>query len=83
MLQRLVAVLGVFCTIGVDALMFQSKAVTSQWDTWAMIENGTYYAYYLITEYSPGEGFGVATSSDGVHWQGRRVETRHLALSSL
>ena len=25
------------------------------------------YAYYLITEVSPGEGFGVATSTDGQH----------------
>ena len=48
--------------------MFQSHAVTSQWDTWAFVENNTYYAYYLITEHSPGEGFGVATSADGVHW---------------
>lgn len=28
-------------------------------------ENGTHYAYYLITEHSPGEGFGVATSPNG------------------
>ena len=48
--------------------MFQSKAVSSQWDTWAFVENGTYYAYYLVTEFSPGEGFGVATSPDGQHW---------------
>ena len=34
----------------------------------AFVENETYYAYYLITEHSPGEGFGVATSSDGQHW---------------
>ena len=27
-----------------------------------------YYAYYLITESSPGEGFGVASSVDGQHW---------------
>jgi hypothetical protein len=46
-------------------LMFQSHAVSSQWDTWAFVENGTYYAYYLVTEHSPGEGFGVATSPDG------------------
>ena len=49
-------------------LMFQSTAVSSQWDTWAFVENGTYYVYYLVTEYSPGEGFGVATSPDGQHW---------------
>ena len=49
-------------------MMFQSYAVTSQWDTWAFVENSTYYAYYLVTEHSPGEGFGVATSPDGQHW---------------
>ena len=50
------------------ALMFHSTAVTKQWDTWGFVENGTWYAYYLITEQSPGEGFGVATSTDAVHW---------------
>jgi hypothetical protein len=49
-------------------LVLQSYAVTSQWDTWAFVENRTYYAYYLVTEHSPGEGFGVATSPDGQHW---------------
>ena len=53
---------------GVSALMFHSTAVSKQWDTWAFVENGTWYAYYLITEVSPGEGFGVATSTDAVHW---------------
>ena len=53
---------------GCSGLMFHSTAVTKQWDTWAFVENGTWYAYYLITEVSYGEGFGVATSSDGVHW---------------
>jgi hypothetical protein len=45
-----------------DGLMFKSG---DTWDTWAFVENGTYYAYYLITEESPGEGFGVATSPNG------------------
>lgn len=37
-----------------------------------MQENGTYYAYYLITERSPGEGFGVATSPTGAgNWTDR------------
>mmetsp|Transcript_35342 Transcript_35342/g.92425 ORF Transcript_35342/g.92425 Transcript_35342/m.92425 type:complete len:644 (+) Transcript_35342:71-2002(+) len=49
-----------------ETLMFQSDAVSSQWDTWAFMENGTYYAFYLVTEHSPGEGFGVATSANGV-----------------
>ena len=29
---------------GADALMFQSQSVSSQWDTWAFAENGTFYA---------------------------------------
>jgi len=52
----------------VDALMFHSKEVTKEWDTWVFVENGTFYAYYLVTEVSFGEGFGVGVSSDGVHW---------------
>ena len=51
-----------------SGLMFRSHNVTSQWDTWAFVENGTYYVYYLVTEHSPGEGFGVATSPNGQHW---------------
>ena len=31
-----------------DGLMFKSDRVTKQWDTWAFVENGTYYAYYLV-----------------------------------
>jgi hypothetical protein len=55
MLRR--ALLGLLLRGGtpVVGLMFQSTAVSSQWDTWAFAENGTYYAYYLITEHSPGE----------------------------
>jgi hypothetical protein len=46
--------------------MFRSHAVSNQWDTWAFVENGTFYAFYLVTgDGSPGEGFGVATSSNG------------------
>jgi len=48
--------------------MFHSKVVTKQWDTWAFVENGTFYAYYLVTEVSYGEGFGCASSPDGQHW---------------
>eukprot|EP00947_MAST-08B_sp_MAST-8B-sp1_P000874 g874.t1 len=51
--------------------MFHSKNVSKQWDTWVYVENGTYYAYYLVTEVSYGEGFGVGTSTDGVHWVDR------------
>ena len=50
------------------ALMFASDVVSKQWDTWGFYENATFYAYYLVTEVSYGEGFGVATSPDGQHW---------------
>ena len=51
-----------------SGLMFASKAVSKQWDTWAFVENGTWFSYYLVTEVSYGEGFGCASSRDGVHW---------------
>lgn len=35
---------------GCNGLMFHSEAVTKEWDTWVFVENGTYYAYYLVTE---------------------------------
>jgi len=50
-------------------MIFKSDIVEAQWDTWCYYHDGTYYLYYLITERSPGEGFGVATSEDGVHWE--------------
>ena len=50
-------------------MLFRSELIASQWDTWCYFHAGTYYLYYLITESSPGEGFGVATSEDGVHWK--------------
>jgi hypothetical protein len=53
-----------------DGMVFKSDTVTGQWDTWCYYHDGTYYLYYLITE-KTGEGFGVATSKDGVHWKDR------------
>ena len=50
-------------------MIFRSETVDAQWDTWCYYHDGQYYLYYLITENSPGEGFGVATSTDGVHWE--------------
>ena len=50
-------------------MIFRSDFVNAQWDTWCFYDIDTYYLYYLITEKSPGEGFGVATSSDGIHWK--------------
>jgi len=49
-------------------MIFKSDKVLAHWDTWTYYHEGTYYLYYLITERSAGEGFGVATSKDGVHW---------------
>ena len=49
-------------------MIFKSEQVAAQWDTWCYHHADTYYLYYLITESSAGEGFGVATSTDGVHW---------------
>lgn len=49
-------------------MIFRSGHASAQWDTWCYFYNETYYLYYLITEHSPGEGFGVAMSTDGVHW---------------
>ena len=51
-------------------MVFKSDTVTAQWDTWCYHHDGTYYLYYLVTEHT-GEGFGVATSKDGVHWKDR------------
>ena len=55
--------------------MFRSYLVPDQWDTWAYYntENNLYYAYYLIRDaeqpnYYKGEGFGLAISTDTVHW---------------
>lgn len=43
------------------------------WDTWVYYYNGVYYAYYLITDISPGEGFGVAVSTDGIHFEDKGI----------
>lgn len=50
-------------------MIFRSESVRTTWDTWMYYANDTYYLYYLITETSPGEGFGVAVSKDGVHFK--------------
>jgi hypothetical protein len=52
-----------------QAIVFKSEVVRANWDNWCYYHNGTYYLYYLITEHSGGEGFGVASCSDGVHWR--------------
>ena len=55
-------------TTEAHAMIFKSEVVSAQWDNWCYYHEGVYYLYYLITEHSGGEGFGVATSRDGVHW---------------
>ena len=47
-------------------MIFNSKKYNATWDTWMYYHDNTFYLYYLITENSPGEGFGVATSKDGI-----------------
>ncbi len=49
-------------------MIFKSQQVTDQWDTWCFHHDGTYFLYYLISGDRLGEGFGVATSVDGVHY---------------
>lgn len=55
-------------------MLFRSKRVDAAWDTWMYYADGTYYLYYLITDISPGEGFGVAVSRDGVHFQDHGIQ---------
>jgi hypothetical protein len=52
-------------------MFFSSELVGAHWDTWMYYHRGVFYLYYLITEHSPGEGFGIATSPDGVNWTDR------------
>ena len=68
-IHQLASLLLLLLLHGCSALMFHSSAVSKEWDTWVFVENGTFYAYYLVTEVSFGEGFGVATSTDGVHFE--------------
>ena len=49
-------------------MIFQCKDHIT-WDTWMFYYENTYYLYYLITDHSGGEGFGVAVSQDGVHYR--------------
>ena len=50
-------------------MIFRSEKFAAHWDTWMYHHDGTDYLYYLITEFSPGEGIGLATSADGVHYE--------------
>jgi len=55
----------------VQAMTFKPRDV-HQWDTWVFYQDQTYYLYYLIaSQWQNWDGFGVATSKDGVHWEER------------
>jgi hypothetical protein len=49
-------------------MIFRSEIVSKTWDTWMYYHEGTYYLYYLTSEKGPGDGFGVATSANGINW---------------
>lgn len=49
-------------------MLFCPSTVSAMWDTWLHHHQGTWYLYYLITERGLGEGIGLATSPDGVHF---------------
>ena len=59
----------------VTALMFHSSSVIDEWDTWAFVENGTFYAFYLVLQNGTwfADSFGVATSVDGTHFKDHGV----------
>ena len=50
-------------------MLFTSKFTARTWDTWLYYHAGIMYLYYLITEEGARAGFGLATSTDGVHWK--------------
>ncbi|MGC9467938.1 MAG: hypothetical protein ACP5HS_05065 [Anaerolineae bacterium] len=49
-------------------MLFRSELIVKTWDTWMYYHRGTYYLYYLTSGTAPGDGFGVATSVDGIRW---------------
>jgi hypothetical protein len=53
-----------------SALMYRSASAIAHWDTWGYYDGAAqkYWAFALVTEVSPGEGFVAASSTDGIHW---------------
>lgn len=49
-------------------MLFKSEIIAKTWDTWLYYHEGIYYLYYLTSEQAPGDGFGLATSEDGIKW---------------
>jgi len=57
------------------SLMFHSSSVADEWDTWAFVENGTFFAFYLVLHNGTwcADSVGVATSTDGTHFDDHGV----------
>ena len=49
-------------------MLFRSEIISKTWDTSMYYHEGIYYLYYLTSEQAPGDGFGLATSEDGIKW---------------
>jgi hypothetical protein len=49
-------------------VIFRPSTVSALWDTWILHDAGTWHLFYLVTERGLGEGIGLATSPDGVHF---------------
>src|SRR5262245_17601368 len=60
-----------------SSTLFFKSAKADQWDTWVYYHNDTFYLYYQMGPFDQWDGFGLAMSRDGVHWQdhGKVVET--------
>ena len=64
-----ILVLSLILTINVNAQIFTPKDV-SLWDIWCYHNEQTWYMYFLSsTSLKVFDGFSVATSEDGVHWE--------------
>lgn len=58
-------------------MLFKSQITPKTWDTGLYYHDGSYYLYYLISDRHPSDGFGVATSPDGLHWEDHGWALRH------
>lgn len=50
-------------------MIFTPSKVIASWDTWIYYYNHTYYLYYLSGRMGEWDGFGLAVSNDGLHFQ--------------
>lgn len=50
-------------------MIFRPSTISAMWDTWILHDAGTWHLFYLVTERGLGEGIGLATSPDGVHFR--------------